>query len=110
MKMLPGSRSKYVSIYAPPDYTDTDITGQPLDGWVFVGKRWANVRDLTGKNLFAAEQVHPEGRVAVRMRYNTEVKEGYRITYGSRTLEIVGFPADPDGSRQDLVCTCKEVR
>ncbi len=99
-----------IAILQPPDPTVTDEAGQPLDAWTVLCVRWAEVRDLTGKRLWAAQQVHAEARTEVRMRWTDRVTEGMRIQHGERVLEIIGIPADPDGTRRELVCTCREVR
>lgn len=99
-----------VTILRPPDPDETDEVGQPLTEWQVVGQRWAEVRDLAGRRLWAAQQVHAEARTEVRMRWTDQVTEGMRIQHGSRTLEIIGIPADPDGRRRELVCVCREVR
>ncbi len=98
-----------VDILQPPDPLVTDAAGQPLDAWTILETRWAEVRDLTGRRLWAAQQVHAEARTEVHMRWTAAVTEGMRIEHGSRTLEIIGIPADPDGRRRELVCTCREV-
>jgi len=108
--MPPGSRRFKAKILGPPDYTETDVQGQPMDNWPLVDERWVNVRDLARSRLYQAQQVHPETRAEVDMAYNTTVKEGMRIQIGDRILEIIGHPADPDGRRRDLVCTCREIK
>ncbi len=99
-----------VTILAPPDPSATDEAGQPMDEWTEVGTRWAEVRDLAGKRLWAAQQVHAEARTEVRMRWTGAVTEGMRIRHGGRVLQIIGIPADPDGYRREQLCLCREVR
>ena len=110
IKNAPGNRRHRLTILAPPDPSVTDDMGQPLDEWTEVTKLWGNVKDATGSRLSALQQVHAEIRSEVRFAWNKDVTDGMRIRHGERTLEIVGIPADPDGNKRDLVCTCREIR
>lgn len=102
-----GNMIHRVKVLAPP--TEVDEMLQPVDNWPAVGERWAEVRDLTGRRLTAAQQVHGEVTTEVRMHYTDKVKPGYRLQLGQRVLEIIGAPADPTGLRREIVCTCREV-
>lgn len=107
-----GKMIHRVKIYAPPDPTEqgnTDEMGQVIDDWPHVGTRWAEVTDLTGRRLYAAQQEHAETTVEVRLHYTAVVKAGYRLQHGDRLLELVGGPADPTGLRRELVCRCRVV-
>lgn len=99
-----------VKILSPPDPKVTDAMGQPSGQPTEVAERWAEVRDLTGRRMFAAHQTHAELSVEVTMHYTDLVKPGYFIKHGDRLLEIVGIPADPTGMRREIVCTCREVQ
>ena len=90
--------------------TDTDAMGQPVAEWPESFTQRGSVEDLKGKRLYAAMQVHAEITTEVKTRYNSSITDGMRIKHGTRTLEIIGIPADPDGKRRYLVCTCREVR
>ena len=105
-----GDMRHRVTILGPPDPAHTDEIGQPSGDYVPVTERWAEVRDLSGRRLWAAQQVHQEARSEVRIRWTPLVTEGMRIQHGDRILEIIGAPADPDGLRRELVCTCREVK
>lgn len=104
-----GTLRHRVTILRPPDPEDVDEMGQPKNEWVPAFKRWAEVRDLMGRRLWSAQQIHPEARTEVRMRWTDKITPEMRIQHGSRVLEIIGFPADPDGRRRELVCWCREV-
>jgi len=111
----PGHKQHRLTVLQPP--TDTDAMGQVTGDWQTVTTLWGNVRDLTSNRLFAAQQVHAEARTEVRIDYLSAasvVTEGMRLQYtslrGTRILEIVGIPADPDGMGRDLVCLCREVQ
>ena len=104
-----GSMRHRVTIMRPPRPDETDEMGQPITEWQPVETRWAEVRDMVGHRLWAAQQVHAEARTEVRMRWTDKVRPGMRIVHGDRVLEIIGAPADPDGRRRELVCTCREV-
>lgn len=110
MTLYAGALRHRVTILRPPGPEEVDEMGQSLDDWVPVGERWAEVRDLVGRRLWAAQQVHAEARSEVRMRWNTVVAEGMRIKHGSRVLEIIGSPQDPDGRCREMVLLCREVK
>lgn len=70
---------------------------------------WAEVKDLSGRELFQARQVNSEVTVNVRIRRRTDVTSRHQIAYvnggRTRTLEIVAV-LNPDNRKteQNLLC------
>ena len=103
----------FTATFSGDGFFDEETDPLPFAGgaaWETVTILWGNVKDLTGNRLSALQQVHAEIRSEVRFAWNKDVTDGMRIRHGERTLEIVGIPADPDGNKRDLVCTCREIR
>lgn len=105
-----GSLRHRVTIMRPPGEDDVDPgTGQPLDQWQPVITLWAEVRDLLGNRLLAAQQVHQHARTEVRLRWTDKIEPDHQIWHGDRRMVIVGAPMDPDGRRRELICHTREV-
>lgn len=47
---------------------------------------------LSGKNLDAAQQVHPELTARIRLRYHPDITPQWRVKYGARVFSIIGPP------------------
>lgn len=108
MTLRYGSMRHRVTILRLPDPSDVDEAHQPVDQLVEVGRRWAEVLELTGNRLWAAQQVHAEARTEVRLHWTDEIKPLMRIRHMGQDMEIISA-ADPDGKRKELVCICRDV-
>lgn len=83
--------------------------GEPVLEWQDVGKVWARVEDLSGREYFAARQVAvAEVTTRVTIRWRDDVKPSMRILAGSRVLDVRSV-IDPDGRRRELQLMCREV-
>ena len=105
--MRAGRLIHRIALYAPQrardDYASVTTT------WVEVATDVAaNVRDLVGKNFYAAAQEKLEVGPEVRIRWRRDVKSTWRVVFGKRTLEV-NQAQDPDGRRRELVLYCKEI-
>lgn len=70
---------------------------------------WAEVNDLTGRELLLAQQASSEATVRVRTRYTAGITSAdCRVVYGTRTLQIVHVN-NHDGRGRELELLCKEV-
>ena len=82
----------------PTSVTDDDATDV-----------WAEVKDLSGRELLIAQQASSEATVRVRTRYVAGVTPAdYRILYGDRILQIV-HDNNVDGRDRELELLCQEV-
>ncbi|MBT9134895.1 MAG: hypothetical protein DDT38_01637 [Firmicutes bacterium] len=68
---------------------------------------WAQVKDLSGSMLTHSQQVNPEVRVQVTIRYRSDIVPLMRITVGARQLYTAAV-LDPDGRRRYLEILCTE--
>ena len=85
-----------------------DSHGQRQDSWTTYATVWAEVVDVAAsETVGSATTARIDSLVTVR--WQTGITAGMRIVDGSRTLEIVGPPRDPDGRRRTLVVECREV-
>lgn len=89
--------------------TAQDSFGDIVETWSDFATVWAQVEDLSGREFFAAAQVNSEIKTRVRIRYMEGIKPTMRILHGTRTLEIISPPIDPDGKRRILELLCREV-
>ena len=89
--------------------TSQDDYGQPEETWRTCAKRWAEVLDLSGRELERAQQTFAEATVQVKMRYNADLTTRHRIKHGSRILAI-NHVSNPDGRKQETLCLCSEAR
>lgn len=78
---------------------------EPVATWTTYATRWAEVLDLSGRELQQAQQVNAEVSVGVNIRWMDGVEPSHRVIFGSRTLEIVSV-RDPEnlGVKLQLLC------
>lgn len=83
--------------------------GEDQSTWAAIGSYWANVRALQGRELESMQQTWAEARYKIDMRYQrgTTFRREDRITWGSRTLDILDV-ADPDNRQRRLYLICRE--
>ena len=88
--------------------TETQTALGVTETWRTVATLWADVRDLAGREYYAAAQTQTEVTTRVRIRYRAGVTPAWRLLHGARTLEIRSV-IDPDGRRRELQLMCKDV-
>lgn len=67
-------------------------TGEVVKVWALYATRRASVEPLSGRELFAAQQVQSETSVRIKVRYDdalaaVDVRD-YQITFNSKTYDI----------------------
>ncbi|OFX13202.1 MAG: hypothetical protein A2Z18_11075 [Armatimonadetes bacterium RBG_16_58_9] len=74
------------------------------------GPFWAEVTALRGRELESARQTWAEARFRVRMRHQpgVTVRREDRITWGTRTLDILDAE-DQAGRQREIVMYCREL-
>lgn len=84
--------------------------GEDVVSWVAIGSYWANIRALQGRELETMQQTWAEARFRIDMRYQrgTTFQREDRITWGSRTLNILDVE-DPDQTQRRLFIVAKET-
>lgn len=56
-------------------------TGEPDESWTDVATVWASVEPLQGRELTAAQEVHSEAEVRIKMRYRSGVTAKMRVSF-----------------------------
>lgn len=83
-------------------------TGDLVTGFRTYATVWAEVRGLSGRTYYAAQQTTAASTHEVRMRHRTDVEPGHRILHDGKTY-TVDAALDPTGRREELVVVAKEV-
>lgn len=68
---------------------------------------WASVEPLTGRELFAAQQVNSEVNVRIRMRYREGITHRMRVSFQGRIYDIVAV-IDREERHVELELLCTE--
>lgn len=78
--------------------------------WATLCSSWAEVRVLSGKELEAVQQTFSDVRFRVKIRFRQDVSIAVtdRISWGSRTLEILSCEDMTQESRYTEML-CKEI-
>lgn len=82
-----------------------DATGGVVEAWAAVATVWAEVAQLSGRELERARQVAAEVTTRVTLRSRSGVSADSRFAVGSRTLRVVS--AVDDG--RFIECLCAEA-
>lgn len=88
--------------------TSIDAGGGADESWTTYETVWANVKPITGKTLYYAQQIESTVDHEIRIRYLSGVKTDMRVTVDSRTFEIKNI-LDYDGRKQELTLLAQEV-
>lgn len=104
--MAPGDKPHRITIQRMA--TTQDEIGNEIPSWDNLVSVWADVRDISGREYFAAKQTSAEVSAQVTIRYFPGLDASMRILHGDRTLYLVSPPVDPDGRRRELILMCRE--
>lgn len=85
-----------------------DSFGEPISGWVSLGKRWADVKTLSGLATILAGAELSIVKASVRFNFATTLAAGMRITYAGTVFDIKAVL--PTGDRRYVDCTCEAVQ
>jgi len=88
--------------------SEQDGYGGQIDTWDDVATVWASVEPLTGRALFAAQELNSEVTIKITMRYRAGITYAMRVAYGTRTFDILA-PIDPEERHIELHLMCKEM-
>ena len=87
--------------------TTQDSYGDAVRSWEDVATVWAEVRPLSGRELWAAQQTQATTTHQVVLRYLDGVTSSCRVKYGTRLLGIDAV-LNPDERNERLVLLCTE--
>lgn len=106
--MNPGKLRQPVYLQEPT--VTRDAYNDEVIAWADPGTMvWAEVLDLRGQTLEAARAVHATATTRIAIRYRTDIKETWRLSWGSRVYQIDGI-VDRMGRQRELELTCTEIR
>lgn len=91
---------------------DRTDSGATPDGWQPGPIVWAEVEQLRGRTLFAAQEANAETTSRIRMRYRADVAAAtgktLRLRHGEITYQLEGRAIDMGGRRRELELMCHE--
>src|SRR5688572_14464944 len=97
MPLTAGELDRRVRIEVATDAVDPNGSGEPTTTWAHLATVWASVRPISGRELFAAQQVGAKVDTRFRIRYRTDVHpERSRLiddlgrVYDIRSLQEIG--------------------
>ena len=88
--------------------TTQNSFGEPTASWATTYAAWASIEPLNGRELIQAQQVQSEVTHRVILRHRDSVTPRQRVSFGSRTLEIL-YVINPDERNERLELLCKET-
>lgn len=75
--------------------------------WQLVATLWAEIRSLSGQEVFRADTISALGTYEVRIRFRNNIAPHMRLVIGERVFDIRDV-RDMDGRRRFLTCLCEE--
>lgn len=82
--------------------------GATITKWESVATVWAEVKPLSGREYFSAQQVQSEITTQIWLRHLDGIKPSMRVKFGKRFLEIVAVLNTQERS-VSLQLMCKEA-
>ena len=104
--MLAAGRLRHqITIEHPVE--SQDAAGEPVKSWAPIpnGITWAEKLDLTGRELFQAQQTSGEVTTQFTLRHRTDVDARMRVV-SCDELYSIEAPLDPDGRRERTILLC----
>ena len=87
-------------------YTDaTDANGEQVRTWSEFAKRWASIKANRGIETLEGGKTQAITSYTIFIRYLAGLKEDMRISYGSRTFQILSIAEDvTDDKSMSIIC------
>lgn len=89
--------------HRPNDY------GATVAEWLDVATVWAEVKPLSGREYFSADQIQAEVTTVIWLRYLANIDSTMRVKFDDRSFEIVSVINHKEQNRA-LQLQCKEVK
>jgi SPP1 family predicted phage head-tail adaptor len=105
--MRAGKLRHRVELQKPTEST-LGSDGLPVVTWSTQERRWAEIRPLSARELFAAQQVQAQVTHAVKLRWTNPLNAKYRIKWNTRYFGIESV-IDPDERNVEHTLLCREV-
>jgi SPP1 family predicted phage head-tail adaptor len=105
MALRAGDLRNPVQIEHPVETQDD--YGEPVKTWQKIpgGDDWAKKEDLTGRELFQAQQISAQVTTQFTLRYRDDVDARMQVVCDGVYYHIEA-PQDPDGLRERMVLLC----
>ena len=88
--------------------TTQDAAGQQQTSWTPLRSCWANIRNASSKDVYAAAGFVCELSLFITVRYTAQpISSAMRVSYGSRTFQVQAV-VDPDEANVVLQLMCLE--
>lgn len=106
-KIAAGQRNKRIVIERNVG-SARDAAGHKVESWQPYAKRWAEIKQLSGRELWKAQQVQPDATHQLTFQFAAGADTAMRIRYGTRYFGILSLD---DGNEDGVehVCICKEA-
>lgn len=88
MNVRVGDLNRRVEIHVPVSIPDTANPGCSIPGWETIGKRWAKLTPLSGKELTRAGKLTSTGMMEIIVRFDRQVTSKARVTWENRLFNI----------------------
>ena len=83
--------------------------GEVIEDWEDVGKCWAEVKPVSGKETFTAQQFVAEATHEVWMRFRKDIKARDRVIDHHGNILDIQAPLDIGGRGRLLKLLCKQT-
>lgn len=107
MPMDPGNLDRRITIQAPT--RSRNSLGEEVQSWSDTAEVWAEVKPLTGRELFQAQQVVEQATHQVTIRYRAGITSDMRVVRDGGGILNIAF-AQEINRREYLQLLCTEQR
>ena len=90
------------------NYINATSHGATITKWKSIATVWAEVKPLSGREYFSAQQVQSEITTQIWLRHLDGIKPSMRVKFGKRFLEIVAV-LNTQERNVSLQLMCKEA-
>lgn len=105
--MRAGPLDRRISIERPASVQDA--AGQPVPGWELVAERWAQKRDVRGRERFAAEQTIGEETAVFLIRWLAGIDATMRVLHDGKVYGIEGLAEIGKREALEITATAQGV-
>jgi len=102
----PGKLDKQIIVQR---LSETNLRGELMNVWSTLTTVWAEVLSRGSREVWRAQQAMGELEYLVRIRRYDGLTTKDRVSWGSRTLEVIGVQETEIGTSQYTELYCKEM-
>lgn len=82
-----------------------DAMGGEIITWIDQATLWAEVKPLSGRALYAAQQAQSEVTAAITLRHRRDIATDWRVQHESDVYTIHAIIPNLDGTTLNLQCS-----